>query len=52
MEKTIGKNYGITYHLLEVHYFYHLLRMHLRRIFLEKHSLNILIVYTTHTILL
>ena len=26
--------------ILEVHYFYHLLRKHLRRIFLEKHSLK------------
>ena len=32
--------------ILEVHYFYH----RLRRIFLEKHSLNTLIVYTTYTI--
>ena len=35
------QNFGITYHLiLEVHYFYHLLRKHLRRIFLEKHFLK------------
>ena len=39
--KSLLQNYGITYHLiLEVHYFYHLFRKHLRRIFLEKHFLK------------
>ena len=39
--KSPLQNFAITYHLiLEVHYFYHLLRKHLRRIFLEKHFLK------------
>jgi len=39
--KSPLQNYGIIYHLiLEVHYFYHLLRRHLRRIFSEKQSLK------------
>ena len=41
LHDKLHDNYGITYHLiLEVHYFYHLLRKHLRRIFLEKHFLK------------